>query len=237
MPEQKSSKAAVVAVLAAVLAGFAILWWVLVMGVLPLTYANARTPRELLAFLDSRRQDIQTIRVDRHLLEVGKRPSLQILRGYDKVMYQVRPHRQIHLKYRNFTRPEVMDYCTNITGDGVEELRSGLLEGKDTSPVWKGSYRGKDVSLVRVTQFTYFVMGIADKPLFMGQVELAKRLGMSDPEVLRLIIPVQERWLDKFVADTVLKASYPVQYSENNPDELVEWLSVHVQENPQSPSG
>jgi len=197
--------------------------------VLPLTYTHVRTPRELLAFLESRRQDIKGIKVNRHLLEIGKRPSLQILKNYNQVMYQMRPYRQINLKFRNFTKAEVMDFCTNITADGLENLRSVVASGKEYTPVWKGNKKGREIAIVRVTQFTYLVTGLADRPLFMGQVELAKRLNMDDATELSLIIPAQVRWFEKFKSDPSLNKQYPVQFLGTAPDELIEWLGSQVQ--------
>lgn len=192
----------------------------------PLTYTNLKSPKGLLEFLESRRQDIQAIKVNRHILEIGKRPSLQVLKGYDHVMYQMRPYHQINLKYRNFTKAELMDFCTNITADGLERLRATIASGTGFSPAWKGAIKGRKVEIIRVSQFSYLVAGLADKPLFMGQVDLAKRLGMDDATVLRTLIPLQDAWLEKFKSDVSIDKSYPMVFLGNSPDNLIEWLGT-----------
>ncbi len=192
----------------------------------PLTYTNLKTPKELLVFLESRRQDMQAIKVNRHMLEIGKRPSLQVLKGYNHVMYQMRPYRQINLKYRNFTKAELMDFCTNITADGLENLRSLIASGTGFSPAWKGTIKGRTVEIVRVTQFSYLVAGLADKPLFMGQVDLAKRLGMDDAVVLSSLIPLQDSWLKRFKSDISMDKPYPVVFLGELRDNLIEWLGA-----------
>jgi len=192
----------------------------------PLTYTNLKSPKGLLDFLESRRQDIQAIKVNRHILEIGKRPSLQVLKGYDHVMYQMRPYHQINLKYRNFTKAELMDFCTNITADTLERLRATIASGTGFSPAWKGAIKGRKVEIIRVSQFSYLVAGLADKPLFMGQVDLAKRLGMDDATVLRTLIPLQDAWLEKFKSDVSMDKFYPVVFLGNSPDNLIEWLGT-----------
>ena len=194
----------------------------------PLTYSNLKTPKELLVFLESRRQDMQAIKVNRHMLEIGKRPSLQVLKGYNHVMYQMRPYRQINLKFRNFTKAELMDFCTNITADSLENLRASIASGKGFSPVWKGTIKGRKVEIVRVTQFSYIVTGLADKPLFMGQVDLAKRLGMDDAIVLSSVISLQDSWLEKFKSDVSMDKPYPVFFLGDSRDNLIEWLGTPV---------
>lgn len=194
--------------------------------ILPLTYTNLKTPKELLVFLESRRQDMQAIKVNRHMLEIGKRPSLQVLKGYNHVMYQMRPYRQINLKFRNFTKAELMDFCTNITADSLENLRASIASGKGFSPVWKGTIKGRKVEIVRVTQFSYMVTGLADKPLFMGQVDCAKRLGMDDAIVLSSLISLQDSWLEKFKSDVSMDKPYPVGFLGDSRDNLIEWLGT-----------
>jgi hypothetical protein len=194
--------------------------------ILPLTCTNLKTPKELLVFLESRRQDMQAIKVNRHMLEIGKRPSLQVLKGYNQVMYQMRPYRQINLKFRNFTKAELIDFCTNITADSLENLRASIASGKGFSPVWKGTIKGRKVEIVRVTQFSYMVTGMSDKPLFMGQVELAKRLGMDDAIVLSSVISLQDSWLEKFKSDVSMDKPYPVFYLGDSRDNLIEWLGT-----------
>jgi hypothetical protein len=196
----------------------------------PLTYTNIKTPQELLGFLESRRQDMQAIKVNRHMLEIGKRPSLQVLKGYNHVMYQMRPYRQINLKFRNFTKAELMDFCTNITTDALEKLRALIVSGKGFSPAWKGAIKGHKVEIVRATQFSYLVIGLADKPLFMGQVDLAKRLGMDDAAVLSSLIPLQDSWLDKFKSDVTMNKPYPVGFLGISRDNLIEWLGTPGQD-------
>jgi hypothetical protein len=192
----------------------------------PLTYTNLKTPKELLGFLESRRQDMQAVKVNRHMLEIGKRPSLQILKGYNHVMYQMRPYRQINLKFRNFTKAELMDFCTNITADGLEMLRSSIASGTGFSPAWKGTIKGRKIDIVRVTRFSYLVIGLADKPLFLGQVDLAKRLGMEDAAVLSSLIPLQDSWLERFKSDASLNKPYPAAFLGESPDNLIEWLGT-----------
>lgn len=194
--------------------------------IVPLTYTNLKTPKELLDFLESRRQDMQAIKVNRHMLEIGKRPSLQVLKGYNHVMYQMRPYHQINLKFRNFTKAELMDFCTNITADGLENLRASISSGTRFSPAWKGVIKGRKVEIVRVTQFSYLVTGLADKPLFMGQVDLAKRLGMDDAAVLSSLIPLQDSWFEKFKSDITMDKPYPVGFLGNSRDNLIEWLGT-----------
>ncbi|HPA76744.1 MAG TPA: hypothetical protein PLT33_13355 [Deltaproteobacteria bacterium] len=193
-------------------------------GMFPFTYTEIRTPRGLLEFLDSRTAHVKGVRVNGHHLEIGKRPSLQVLRGYDEVMFQVRPYRQVNYKYRNFTRAEVVDLCSTTTGTALKDLRSTVESGTGYAHAWKGKIRGIDVTVVRAGLFSYLVTGLAGKPLFMGQVELAKRLGMTDQTVLQLIIPAQDRWLEAVGASPSMDTTYPVQLPGNERDELVAWL-------------
>ena len=192
----------------------------------PLTYTYLKTPRAFLDFLESRRQDMQAIKVNRHMLEIGKRPSLQVLMGYNHIMYQMRPYRQIHMKFRNFTKDELMDFCTNITADGLENLRTSIASDTGISPAWKGTIKGRKIVIVRVTQFSYLVTGLADKPLFMGQVDLAKRLGMDDATILSSLIPLQDNWLVKFKSDVSMDKTYPVIFLSSSHDNLIEWLGT-----------
>jgi len=193
-------------------------------GMFPFTYTEVQTPRGLLEFMDSRTAHVKGVRVNGHHLEIGKRPSLQILRGYDKVMFQVRPYRQVNYRYRNFTRAEVMDLCSATTGTAFEDLRSTVESGRGYAHAWKGTIRGSDVTVVRSSLFSYLVTGLAEKPLFMGQVELAKRLGMTDQTVLQLIIPAQDRWLEAVGTSASMDTAYPVQLPGNERDELIAWL-------------
>jgi len=224
MAERRNALRVVLVLVALALAGFLILRVASSSGIFPFTTAEARTPRELLEFLGSRTAHVKGIRVNGHLLEIGKRPSLQIVRGYDQVMYQVRPYRQVNYKYRNFTMAEVMDFCTTVTGESFDNLRSSMDSEKGYTPVWKGKIKGSDITLVRVTRFSYLVAGLAEKPLFMGQIELAKRLGMNDATVLQLLIPAQDRWLDGLKAAPSMDLTYPIQFPEKDRDELIAWL-------------
>lgn len=224
MTEKKTALNVVLVLAGVALIGFLLLRFTSSSGIFPFMYTEARTPREMLEFLDSRTAHVKGIRVNGHLLEIGKRPSLQVLRGYGQVMYLVRPYRQVNYKYRNFTRAEVMDLCSTRTGNSFEDLRASMESGKGYTPAWKGKIRGSDITLVRVGLFSYLVTGLAEKPLFMGQVELAKRLGMNDPTVLQLVIPAQDRWLEDFKASSSMDMTYPVQLPGKNRDELIAWL-------------
>jgi len=201
-----------------------IVWAFARMGTLPFVSSTAATPRDLGTFLDYGRPDIKGVHVNGHFLEIGKRPSMQIVKGYGQVMYQLRPYQQTHLKFRNFTKAEVMDFCTNITADGLEALRTKVAAGRGFTPAWQGSVSGRPVAIVRLTMFSYLVTGLADKPLFMGQVELAKRLGMDDATILSLLIPAQDRWLKGLGASRSMDLPYPLRYLTNARDELVAWL-------------
>jgi len=222
MLERAKAKPILIGVLAA---GFLT---VVILSVLSLSlpYKHVKTPRELSTFLDSRRDDMRGVKVNQHLLEIGKRPSMQIIHGYNKIMFQMRPYRQTHFKFRNFTKAEIMDLCTNITADGLEDLRARVTSGNGFTPAWQGRIQGNKVTIVKATMFSYLITGLADKPLFMGQVELAKRLGMDDSTVLTLIIPAQDRWLQGFSTNPSMDSSYPLQYLTNSRDELVEWLGI-----------
>ncbi len=224
MAERRKALNGVMVLAGLALAGLLILRFASTNGIFPFSYTDARTPSELLKFLESRTAHVKGIRVNGHLLEIGKRPSLQVLKGYDQVLYQVRPYRQVNYKYRNFTMAEVMDFCTNVTGESFDNLRSSMDSGKGYTPIWKGKIKGGDITLVRVTRFSYLVAGLADKPLFMGQVELAKRLGMNDATVLQLLLPDQDRWLESFKAAPSMDTTYPVEFSRKDRDELIAWL-------------
>jgi hypothetical protein len=191
-----------------------------------LVCTHVKTPRELGIFLDSPRDDMRCVKVNQHLLEIGKRPSVQVIKGYNKIMFQMRPYRQVHFKFRNLTKAEAMDFCTNITADGLEDLRAKVASGKGFTPIWEGRIQGGRITVVRVTMFSYLITGLADKPVFMGQVELAKRLGMDDATLLNLIIPAQDRWLQDLSTNPSMDSSYPLQYLTSSRDELVEWLGI-----------
>lgn len=224
MAEERKTFAVVLVIIALFFAGLFALWLFSIRGGIALTYTEVHRPTELMSFLDSRRQDIRGVKVNTHLLEIGKRPSLQIVRGYGQVMYLVRPYRQANLKFRNFTKAEVMDFCTNITDGAFQGLRSSMTSAPGPSPVWKGTHKGMNLLIVRVSRFTYLVAGLADRPVFMGQVELAKRLGMDNEKVLSAIIPAQDRWLEEFRSSPAFRASYPVQPFGDDQDQLIDWL-------------
>jgi len=212
-----------------VLAGFALAVFFLLRiassnGAFPFAVTEARTPRELMTFLESETAQVKGIKVNGHLLEIGKRPSLQIVRGYNQVMYQMRPYHQVNYKYRNFTKAEVVDFCIHTTGSAFDDLRKLIDSGGGYTPAWKGKIRGKETTIVPVTMFTYFIIGLAEKPLFWGQVELAKRLGMNDIAVLKMIIPDQERWLDEFRENKTMKRAFSEKSSAEWKDVLIEWL-------------
>jgi hypothetical protein len=228
MADKRKANPIIIGLVAAGFLAIFVLWVLSLMGILslPLTYKNVKTPRDLGAFLDSRRDEMRGLKVNQHLIEIGKRPSMQIIEGYDKIMYQMRPYRQVHFKFRNFTKAEVMDFCTNITADGLEDLRAKIASGKGFTPAWQGKIQGSTVAIVKVTMFSYLVKGLADKPVFMGQVELAKRLGMDDPTILSLIIPAQERWLQGFSTSPSMDSPYPLQFLTNSRDEFIEWLGI-----------
>ncbi len=195
-------------------------------GLVRLFGTTVRTPGELVDFLGSRRADTRGVRVNGHVLEIGKRPSMQILRGYPGVMYQMRPYRQANLMYRNFTRPEVVDFCSGVTGRAYEELRRYAGSQGGPAPVWKGTMKQGPVTLWRVTRFTYLADGLAGKHVFMGQVELAKRLGMDDDEVMRTIVPAQEQWLEELRKGPGMRRFVPVQEAGPVKDELLAWLQA-----------
>ncbi len=225
MAEKRTALRLVLALIGMVFVGFVLLRVTSSIGFFPFAYTMASTPRELLEFLESRTAHVKGIKVNGHLLEIGKRPSLQVIRGYGQVMYQMRPYRQVSYKYRNLTLAEVMDFCFNINNDSLEELRSAVDSGSGYKTAWKGNVMGKDIVVVRVTRFTYLITGLANKALFMGQVELAKRLGMSDQTILKVLIPVQYRWLDGVKSLPSIDSPFRDQSPDNVEDAFIEWLS------------
>lgn len=224
MADERTKMTRVIWVLGGVFLVLSILWLFSLFGFLPLTYTVAKTPAQLLSFLESPRDDMRGIKVNKHLLEIGKRPSLQIVQGYGELMYLMRPYRQIQYKARNLTKAEVVDFCTNITGGDLDVLRARVAEGKDVQAAWEGRIQNQDVTIVKATQFTYVVSGLIDKPILISQVEFAKRLGMDDPTVLSRIIPSQEMWLKEFLSSTYVDSPYPVQYILPMNDVLIEWV-------------
>lgn len=210
-----------VLVIACVFCGMAGLFLLSLKGYIPLTYTQADTLKSLEAFLDSPRDDMRGVKANGHFLEIGKRRALQVLPGYKDVFYLVRPYRQVQYRPRNMTRAEVVDLCLSISGPDLQSLRS---EGLPRDPHWRGGIDGREVSILRVTRFTYLASGLSEKPLTIAQVELAKRLGMSDAEVLTQIIPIQLEWLRS------LDASATRRFSElilpEVPDRIVAWLNA-----------
>jgi hypothetical protein len=208
-------------------AGFLVLmvvWGLSIMGVIPLTFTMARTPAALIKFLDSPRDEMRGVKVNGHFLEIGKRRSLQIVKGYDETMFLMRPYREARVRPRSLTRPELLDFCTNITGSGFHELRSQLESGNPVPTEWQGKVQGRIVRVVKASMFSYFISGLQERPVFMTQVELAKRLGMSEPHILSRLIPVQRRWHQEFIASESLQTPYPVHYAIPLQDELAAWL-------------
>jgi hypothetical protein len=195
-------------------------------GLVRLFGTTAATPAELLEFLESPRADTRGIRVNGHVLEIGKRPSMQVLQGYPGIMYQMRPYRQANLMYRNCTKPEVVDFCTGITGRAYGDLRRYVGAQGGPAPVWKGTMKKVPVTLWRVTRFTYLADGLAGKHVFMGQAELAKRLGMDDEQVMKTIVPAQDRWLQELRKGPDMRRFVPVQEAGPVKDELVAWLQA-----------
>lgn len=197
------------------------LWLLSVKGVVFLTFTNADSPAGLIGFLESHRDELRGIKVNGHFLDVGKRPSLQILKGYGKPMYLMRPHRQVRLKTRNLTKPEIVDFCTNISGNAFENLKAMAASGKGATVAWTGRIEGKTVRIIKPTLFSYLVYGLSGKPMFITQVELAKRLGMTEDFILSHIIPVQQKWYDELAVSPLFKSSYPVEYLPPVEDELL----------------
>jgi hypothetical protein len=71
--------------------------------------------------------------------------------------------------------------------------------------------------------FTYVVSGLTEKPIFIAQVELAKRLGMPDDEILSRIIPIQMQWY--LGLGSFMDKSIPYTYMPNYPDILIVWMN------------
>lgn len=206
------------ATIVVVFVALAVLFLLSLRGMIPLTYKQADTVPVFLRFLDSPRDDMRGVKANGHFLEIGKRRALQILPGYKEVFYQMRPYRQIQYKPRNMTRAEIVDMCFAINGQDLENLRSQVVKG-NAAPVWKGVIVDMNVQVFKATSFTYFVTGLGTQPIYIGQVELAKRLGMRDAEILTRIIPAQESWLSG-IGQTA------AQSSVNVPDVLLAWLNA-----------
>ena len=201
-----------------------IFWVFSIMGMLPLTYTSVKTPNDLEEFLDSPRDNMRGVKVNGHFLEMGKRPSLQILKDYHEYMFLMRPYRQIQLQTRNLTRAEVHDFCMNITGEGLEELREKVISRKGYTSAWSGSIDGQKIELIKATMFSYLVVGLSDKPIFITQVDLAKRLGMDDKMIMKHIITVQRQWFSELLSTQSMDKPYPITYMIALRDELITWL-------------
>jgi len=196
-------------------------------GYIPLTYTQADTLKELEAFLDSPRDDMRGIKFNGHFLEIGKRRALQVLPGYNDVLYLVRPYRQVQYRPRNMTRAEVVDMCLSISGQDLQAMRN---EGLQRDPHWRGGIDGREVRILRITRFTYQASGLSEKPLIIAQVELAKRLGMPDDEILFNVIPIQVEWMKSLESSAARQVSGYVL--PEVPDRIVAWLNAHMQSSP-----
>jgi len=196
------------------------LWYASIRGYIPITYKDIKTRHEFIKFLESPRDDMRGIKINQHLLNIGKRPSLQILKGYERPFYIVRPYRKINLIPLNMTKAEVVDFCLDISGNEFNILKDRVISKKDIGPVWRGRVKDYNIEIVRITSFSYFVYGLKNRPLFVSQVELSKRLGMTDSEIIGRIIPIQDQWYAGFVS--TLDTSSPL--SQPSRDELIAWL-------------
>ena len=201
-----------------------VFWVFSIMGMLPLTYTTAETPNDLEEFLDSPRDNMRGIKINGHFLELGKRPSLQILKKYDEYMFLMRPYRQIQLKTRNLTRPEVHDLCMNITGEGLEELREKVISRKGYTSAWSGNIDEQKIELIKATMFSYLVVGLSSKPVFITQVDLAKRLGMDEALIMKHIVSTQRRWFSELLSSQSMDKAYPCTFTLPLKDELITWL-------------
>ncbi len=224
MAEQGKKLTRIVWVLGSVFVLVTVLWILSIKGIIPLTYTNAGTPAGLIGFLESPRDDMRGIKVNGHFLEIGKRPSLQILKNYNKPMYLLRPYRQVRLLTRSLTKAEVLDFCMNVSKKDFEGLKAQVESGKNVTVAWSGSIEGRDVRLIKATLFSYLVLGISEKPVFLTQVELAKRFGMKEDLILSRIIPIQQKWYDELASSRSIDSPYPVRYIPPIQDELVAWL-------------
>lgn len=225
MAEQEKKISGTVWILGAGFILVSLLWVLSIRGIIPLTYTNAGAPSRLIKFLESPRDDMRGVKVNGHLLEIGKRPSLQILKEYDKPMYLMRPYRQVRLITRSLTKAEVLDFCTNVSREDFEGLKAQVESGKDITAAWSGDIEGKNIRMIKATLFSYLVLGFSEKPVFLTQVELAKRVGMKEELILSRIIPIQQKWYDEFTSSPSSHSPYPVKYIPPIQDELVTWLN------------
>ncbi|MCD6281261.1 MAG: hypothetical protein J7J85_06610 [Deltaproteobacteria bacterium] len=171
-----------------------LVWIASILGYVPITFTNAHTAGDLIGFLNSPRDDMRAIKINGHFLEIGRRPSLQILKPYDRPFYMVRPYRKVRLIPLNMTKTEVIDFCLGINGKKFSKLRANA-NCPDPSHAWKAVINKNNVEILRITHFTYLVYGLRQgRPLVIGQVELAKKLGIPDKEIMSYIIPVQDAW-------------------------------------------
>ena len=224
MAEEKGKFARVAGYLVIGIIIICVFWVFSIMGLLPLTYTTAKTPNDLEEFLDSPRNNMQGIKINGHFLELGKRPSLQILKNYDEYMFLMRPYRQIQMKTRNLTRPEVHDFCMNIKGEGLEELREKIISRKGYTQAWSGSLNGQKIELIKATMFSYLVVGLSSKPIFITQVDLAKRLGMDESMIMRCIVSTQRQWFSELLSSQSMDKPYPSTFTLPLKDELITWL-------------
>ena len=231
MAEEKGKLTRVMWVLVLGIVVACVFWIFSIMGMLPLVYTNVKTPNDLEEFLDSPRDNMRGVKINGHFLEVGKRPSLQILKDYDEYMFIMRPYRQIQLKTRNLTRTEVHEFCMNITGDGLEELRAKVIARKGYTSAWSGTVDGRKIELIKATMFSYLVVGLSSKPIFITQVDLAKRLGMDDAMIMKRIICVQRQWYSDLLASQIMDKTYPITFMMASRDELITWLDEQKDEN------
>lgn len=201
-----------------------VFWIFSIMGVLPFVYTQVKTPQEMESFLDSPRENMRGVKVNGHFLDVGRRRSLQVLKNYNDEMFIIRPYREINLQTRNLTRPELLDFCTNITGDELEELRGNLTAGKDVARTWSGIVSEQKVELIKITMFSYLVLGLSHKPILVSQVDLANKLGMDDEQILTRLIPGQKRWYSEFITSSSMNRAYPFKFTMPMKDGLIAWL-------------
>ena len=204
--------------------GLCVFWILSIMGLFPLTYHEVQTFDELVDFLDSPRDDRRGIKVNGHLLEIGKRPSLQVLPGYTEHLYLVRPYRKVTLKPRNLTRYEVVDLCLNISGEELERRREESRTGRGGLPVWSGTLAGRPVAIQRVSMFTYLVSGLDNKTLLISQLELAKRIGMPDGLILSRIVSTQKAWYASLTVRQGGSIGLKHTHLPSIRDALIDWL-------------
>lgn len=198
------------------------LWMLSVFGVLPFSSERVSTPQQLIAFLDSPRDDMRPIDINGHRVEIGKRPALQVLPGYDEHLYLVRPYREVYKQTRSLTRAEMVDFLVNVRSDELEDLRVRAGEGT-LAPVWTGRLDDKDLRIYRVSMYTYLLQGLSDHVLLISQVALAVRVGMPTQEILTTIVPEQRRWYGEWL-ERAARGDAPMTYLPARDDMLFIWL-------------